>query len=402
MDRRGHRVGRRRVSAGHDEVIYLDHPATSWPKPPVVIRAMREFLETAGGNPGRSGHSLSVAAGRAVHQTRDALARFFGVASSDHLAFAHNATHALNMVIQTVLRPGDTALTTAAEHNSVMRPLREMEARGVRLLIAPCDAAGEVDLDAFRKLAQENVRLAVVAHASNVIGRIAPVAELCAIAKGAGAMILLDAAQTAGALPVAADEIGADFIAFTGHKALQGPAGTGGLALCTDRAAKEIRPFVRGGTGSGSESEVHPDVLPDRLEAGTPNGVGIAGLGAAVNWIAEYGLERIRAHHADLMQRLVGGLAQITGVEVFGPPADVERAPLVSFRIAGKSVSEVGLKLDEQYGILCRVGLHCAPAAHRTIGTFPQGAVRFGIGPLTSEEEVESAVSAVAEIAADG
>jgi cysteine desulfurase family protein len=383
-------------------VIYLDHPATSWPKPPEVACAMTDFLEQAGGNPGRSGHRLSIAAGRIVYETRDALASIFGAPKPDHVIFAHNATHALNTVIQGVLRPGDTALTTSMEHNSVMRPLRFAESRGVRVRIAPCSATGEVDTRAFEELVKRGVRLVILTHASNVIGRIVPVADLAGIAREAGAMVLVDAAQTAGVLPISVCEMGIDFLAFTGHKALQGPPGTGGLILCSDRAADEIKPLMRGGTGSSSQSQEQPDALPDRLESGTPNGVGIAGLGAAVRRINDYGIDRIREHHAALITRLIDGLDAIPGVEIFGPPSDVERAPLVSFRVAGKAVSEVGLRLDEDYGILCRVGLHCAPAAHQTIGTFPEGTVRFGVGPFTTEEDIDRAIAAVREVAADG
>ena len=383
-------------------MIYLDHPATSWPKPPVVIQAIKDFLDAAGGNPGRSGHRLSIAAGRIVHETREALAGLFGVARADRVIFAHNATHALNMAIHTILQPGDTVLTTSVEHNSVMRPLRATQARGVRLLIAPCDSTGAIDLDAFRKLAGQGVRLVVMTHASNVIGRIMPISQLCQIAQASGALTLVDAAQTAGAMPVDAQETHADFIAFTGHKSLQGPPGTGGLVLCTDRAECEIYPFMQGGTGSRSQSEEHPDVLPDRLESGTPNGAGIAGLGAAVRWNRSSECDSQHERQAHLMEYLIGGLMNISGVEVFGPKAAVDRAPLVSFRVSNKYVSEVGHRLDEDYGILCRVGLHCAPAAHKTLGTFSEGAERFGVGPFTSRDDVSRAIEAVSEIARDG
>lgn len=383
-------------------MIYLDHPATSWPKPACVIEAMKDFLERAGGNPGRSGHRLSIDAGRIVYDARERLAEFFGAPQANSVIFAHNATHALNIVIQTVLRPGDTVLTTAIEHNSVMRPLRAAEAAGVVVLTAPCDPTGRPDLDAFRRLAGQDIRLAIMTHASNVIGRIMPVAELSEIARRNGAMVLIDAAQTAGILPVNSQETGADFIAFTGHKALHGPPGTGGLVLCSDRASEEIGPLIRGGTGSRSISEEHPDVLPDRLEAGTPNGPGIAGLGAAVKWIVGQGPGRTREHHTKLTQGLLEGLGGIPGVELFGPPAGTERAPLISFRIRRLTVSDVGMRLDDEFGIMCRVGLHCAPAAHRTMGTLPEGTIRFGIGPFTTEDDIAQAVEAVMEVARDG
>lgn len=383
-------------------MIYLDHPATSWPKPPIVIQAMKDFLETTGANPGRSGHRLSVAAGRVVHEAREALAGFFGAAKPDRVIFANNATQALNTVIHTVLKPGDTALTTSIEHNSVMRPLRAAEARGVRLLISPCAPSGEIDPVAFRQLLSHGVRLVVMTHASNVIGRVMPISEMFQMAHDAGAMTLLDSAQTAGVVPISAEDDHTDFIAFTGHKSLHGPPGAGGLVLCTDRAENEISAFMQGGTGSRSQSEEHPETLPDRLEAGTPNGVGIAGLGAAIRWIGDQKRCSLREHHSRLIRYMIDGLNDIPGVEVFGPSEAANRAPLVSFRIEGRYVSEIGQRLDEDYGILCRVGLHCAPAAHKTIGTFPEGAVRFGVGPFTSEDDVARAIEAVSEIAPDG
>ena len=382
-------------------MIYLDHPATSWPKPPSVIQAMNDFLEKAGGNPGRSGHSLSIAAGRVVYDTREALAHFFGAPKTDSVIFTHNATHALNMVIQTVLKPGDKVVTTCIEHNSVMRPLRDVEKLGVQVLTLPCSLTGAVHQDEYCDFLKRGVRLVVLNHASNVIGQITEVAALSRVARAAGAMILLDAAQTAGVIPINAQEMEVDYIAFTGHKALLGPPGTGGLILCTDRAAKEIGALISGGTGSRSQSEHQPDDLPDKLESGTPNGVGIAGLGAAIDWINEYGMQRMQEHHTRLIKHLVDGLAEIGGVEVFGPPSDIERAPLVSFQVKNKSVSEVGLRLDNQYDILCRVGLHCAPAAHRTLGTFPDGAIRFGVGPFTSDDDIDFAIKAVREIASN-
>ena len=253
--------------AGSSRAVYLDHPATSWPKPPDVVRAMGDFLENAGGNPGRSGHSLSIAAGRIVYAAREALCDFLNAPRPDRVIFTQNATHALNMVIRTVLRPGDTVLVSSAEHNSVMRPIRAAEAEGVEVLTVPCDPSGAIDPEEFRALASSGVRLVVLAHASNVIARIQPVAELAETARSSGAMVLIDAAQTVGAIPVDVREIGADFLAFTGHKALHGPPGTGGLVLCTDRAVEQIAPLTFGGTGSGSRYETQPEMLPDRLAA---------------------------------------------------------------------------------------------------------------------------------------
>lgn len=380
-------------------MIYLDHPATSWPKPPEVIRAIVEFLEVNGGNPGRSGHSLSVAAGRIVYETREAIARFFNAPDPLRVILTHNATHALNIALQGILKPGDVVVTTSIEHNSVMRPLRTLEKRGVDLRIVPCDATGAIDTESYRCALNLKPRLVVITHASNVVGRIMPIDRLAGLAHEVGALVLVDAAQTCGVVPIDVQTMGIDLLAFTGHKGLQGPPGTGGLVIGRGVASEDIEPFICGGTGSNSAVEEQPLMLPDKLEGGTLNGPGIAGLGAAVKWIEERGLETVKAHHDELISQLVSGLADTPGVTIYGPQPGENRAPLVSFTIEGKTVSDVGLRLDRDFGILCRVGLHCAPAAHRTLGTFSEGTIRFGVGPMTTRNEVEQALSAVARIA---
>lgn len=380
-------------------MIYLDHPATSWPKPPEVIRAIVEFLEVNGGNPGRSGHSLSVAAGRIVYETREAIARFFNAPDPLRVILTHNATHALNIALQGILKPGDVVVTTGIEHNSVMRPLRTLEKRGVDLQIVSCDATGTIDTEGYCCALNLKPRLVVITHASNVVGRIMPIDRLAELAHEVGALVLVDAAQTCGVVPIDVQTMGIDLLAFTGHKGLQGPPGTGGLVISRGVASEDVEPFICGGTGSNSAVEEQPLMLPDKLEGGTLNGPGIAGLGAAVKWIEDRGFETVKAHHDELINRLVSGLADMPGVTIYGPQPGENRAPLVSFTIEGKAVSDVGLRLDRDFGILCRVGLHCAPAAHRILGTFPEGTIRFGIGPMTTRNEIEQALSAVARIA---
>lgn len=380
-------------------MIYLDCAATSWPKPPEVPRAMSAFLESDGGNPGRSGHRLSIAAARAVHGAREALAELFHVPDPLRVVFAHNATHALNLALAGSARAGDRIVTTAVEHNSMMRPLRALERAGARVTVVPCDAAGLLDLDALRGAVREGARLVAITHASNVTGAIQPVAEVGAIAHEAGALLLVDAAQTAGVVPIDLPALGIDLLAFTGHKGLQGPPGTGGLVLGAGVDASRIEPLVRGGTGSRSESEDQPDFLPDRFESGTPNGPGLAGLGAGVRWVLARGVEALRRHEAQLAGILVPALAEIAGVTVHGPRAAAARTAVVSCTIAGRSVSDVGLELDDEFGILTRVGLHCAPAAHRTIGTFPTGTIRFAPGPFTTIDDIRSTIAAVSRVA---
>jgi cysteine desulfurase family protein len=379
-------------------MIYLDNVATSFPKPDAVIRAMSNFLERAGGNPGRSGHRLSIEAGRIVYNAREAIAELFHARDPLCVIFTLNATHALNLVLRGIVRSGDRVVTTSMEHNAVMRPLRALERAGVQLIVAPCARDGSLDLDAMRRAITPGTRLVVVNHASNVVGTILPIAEIARIAHGAGALVLVDAAQTAGVLPIDVQTIGFDLLAFTGHKSLYGPPGTGGLIIGEMVDTALIEPLWRGGTGSRSEFEEQPDDLPDKFESGTQNGVGIAGLGAGVRFVLERGIENIRAHEVELTRLLIDGLQAIPGVVVHGTRDGQKCTAVVSFTIPGHQVSEIGLRLDEEFGVLCRVGLHCAPAAHRTIGTFPQGTVRFAPGIFTTQDDLCATIDAVRRI----
>ncbi len=381
-------------------MIYLDNAATTYPKPSAVSAAMSDFLERAGGNPGRSGHRLSVAAGRIVYETREALAEFFGASDPLRVLFALNATYGLNLAIQGLLRPGDKVLVGGMEHNAVMRPLRKMEKGGIQVEVVPAHADGTFSLADWSAALKDGARLVVVNHASNVCGTIAPIAEIANLAHQAGALMLADAAQTAGILPIHMTEMGIDLLAFTGHKGLQGPPGTGGLILADSFDPAQLRPLARGGTGSRSEFEIQPDDLPDRYESGTPNGVGIAGLGAGLNWIKERGLEQIRAHEVELTRYLREGLRNIKGVRLYGAEDPELSTAVVSFTLEGRRVSEVGYRLDKEFEIFCRVGLHCAPAAHRSIGSFPEGTIRLAPGATTTLAEIEATVRAVARIAA--
>jgi cysteine desulfurase family protein len=356
------------------------------------------FLDETGGNPGRSGHRLSISAGRVVYETREALATLFHVADPLRIVFTHNATHAINQVLLGVLKPGDTLVTSGVEHNAVMRPARALERAGVRVIVAACASDGSLDADSLRRSLANGARLVAVTHASNVTGAILPVVEVVRIAHDAGALVLVDAAQTAGSIPIDIQALDADLLAFTGHKGLLGPPGTGGLVIGERFNPSLMEPLVRGGTGSRSESEEQPDFLPDRYESGTPNGVGIAGLGAGVRWVMQEGLESIRAREVALTQLLLDGLADIPGVTVHSPADASRRAAVVSFTVRDRQVSELGMRLDDEFGVLCRVGLHCAPAAHRTIGTYPEGTVRFSLGPYSTREHILTALEAVEHI----
>ncbi len=376
-------------------MIYLDYAATSWPKPPEVISAMTTFLERAGGNAGRSGHRLSVAAGRVVYDAREAVAELFHVADPLRVIFTMNATHALNIGLQGLLRRGDHVVTTGIEHNAVMRPLRALERQGVQVSVVPCGRDGSLCVDDFVAAITPGTRLAVVNHASNVTGTILPIAEIAQAVHAAGAYLLVDAAQTAGVVPIELQTMGIDLLAFTGHKGLLGPPGTGGLIIGPGLDGSLIEPLMRGGTGSRSEYEEQPEDLPDRLECGTANGVGIAGLGAGVRLLLRRGVLAVREHEVAVTRILLDGLGNIPGVTTYGPADPNARTAVVSFTTSHQRVSETGLRLDEEHGILCRVGLHCAPAAHRTIGTFPEGTVRLAPGMFTKRSEILDALKAV-------
>ncbi|MEN6480506.1 MAG: aminotransferase class V-fold PLP-dependent enzyme [Anaerolineales bacterium] len=379
-------------------VIYLDYAATSWPKPPEVLAAMVDVLETAGGNPGRSGHRLSIAAGRVLNATREAVADCFHVSDPLRVVFTPNVTYALNIGLHALLQPGDRVVTTGIEHNSVMRPLREMAKCGLDVVVVPCGPDGSLDLAALRQAVTPGTRLVVATHANNVVGTILPAAEMAAIAHAAGALFMLDAAQTAGVLPIDLPTLDVDLFAFTGHKGLHGPPGSGGLILAESVDVDQLRPVFAGGTGSRSEREEQPEILPDKFEVGTPNSVGIAGLGAGVRFVLARGIDAIREHELALTRLLCEGLASIPGLQVYGPACAKDRTATVSITMEGRRVSDIGWRLDDEFGILTRVGLHCSPATHRTIGTFPEGTVRLAPGLATTREDILATIDALAQI----
>ncbi len=377
------------------DLIYCDHAATSWPKPAAVREAVLTALDEAG-NPGRSGHRLAIASARWVLAAREAVARLLGVPDPATISFTRNATHALNQAILGVVRPGDRVVTTAVEHNSVMRPLRYLERSGVELTVVPCAPDGRIDPEDVRRALQDGARLVVATHASNVLGTLQPIEVLGRLAREAGALFLVDAAQTAGVVPIDLSVASIDMLAFTGHKGLLGPQGTGGLYV---REGLELEPLVRGGTGSASEREEQPEFPPDRYESGTPNVPGLAGLAAGVRYLLEQGVPAVRQHELRLTRRFLEGLREIPGVKVYGPPDPQDRTAVVSLNLEGATPSQVGQALEEGFGILTRVGLQCAPAAHHTAGTYPNGTVRFSFGWTNTLEDVDAALAALREMA---
>jgi cysteine desulfurase / selenocysteine lyase len=376
-------------------MIYLDNSATSWPKPPCVAEVMVEFLNSVGANPGRAAHRLSVDSGRIVYSAREAVAEIFGAIDPLNVVFGLNATEGLNLAINGLVSAGDHVITSCLEHNSMMRPLRALERTGVEITVVSNRPDGCIDPADLAKEVRPNTILVAVNHASNVTGMVQPIKEIGQITRQTGLLFLVDAAQTGGAFPINMEREYIDLLAFTGHKSLLGPTGTGGLILGKRVDIKKMRPLKRGGTGSNSEHEDQPDFLPDIFESGTPNAVGLAGLNAGIRWILDHTVESIRAQEIKLTQRLIDGLSALRGVTVYGSCDASRQTGTISFNVEGYEPSDVGLILDDEHDIMCRVGLHCAPAAHKAIGTFPHGTVRFGLGVFTTEEEVDEALKVV-------
>ena len=378
-------------------MIYLDNAATSFPKPPGVAEAMVDFLAHSAGNPGRSGHALALAAQRTVSDTRRLLASLFDAPDPSRVVFALNATDAINLALWGLLRPGDRVVTTGMEHNAVARPLHDLAQRGVSVAIVPCAADGSLDPDDLAlALKAAPTRLVAMTHASNVTGTILPAREAAGLAHSHGALFLLDAAQTAGVLPIGVVEMGIDLLAFPGHKGLLGPTGTGGLYVSP---GVKLWPMRQGGTGTRSEEERQPDGLPEGLEAGTVNTVGIAGLGAAIRYLDYRGMESVRQHEAGLTERLLEGLKSVPGLHIHGPADSRRQVATVSITLDGWEPVDLGAVLDSSFGIAVRPGLHCAPLAHRTLGTYPQGTVRFSPGCFSTEEDVDTAIAALRALA---
>jgi len=378
-------------------IIYFDNAATSWPKPPEVNAAMQRYMRKIGANPGRSGHRLSLEAARIIYDAREKLAQLFNVFDPLRIVLTKNATEALNIAIFGFLKPGDHVITSSMEHNSVMRPLRAMEAKGVNLTVIPCDKAGLIDPAQISTSIKNNTKAIFITHASNVTGAIMPVFDIGRIAREHGLVFCVDAAQTAGSCFIDVEKMNIDLLAFTGHKSLFGPSGTGGLYI-REGLEKRIKPILVGGTGSRSEVEEQPDFMPDRYEAGTPNTVGIAGLQAGVDFVLSEGIDQIKSKEESLVKMFIEGIKDLPEVIIYGQTFTEGRIPVVSFNIAGIDPAAIALELDERYKIMSRSGLHCAPSAHKSIGTYPMGTVRFSFSYFNTEDQVVKAVEALRKI----
>jgi cysteine desulfurase family protein len=375
--------------------VYLDNAATSYPKPESVYRAVDHALREIGASPGRGGYHAAMEATRLVFETRETLAGLFGIRDSSRLVFTSSATEALNLAICGLLRPGEHAVTSTMEHNSVVRPLHLAERRGVEVTRVTCDRRGFLDPRDVAAVLRSDTRLIALTHCSNVTGTIQPVEEIASLAAGAGVPLLVDVAQSAGLLPIDVSDSGIAILAGPGHKGLMGPPGTGFLYLAE---GIDPAPLVVGGTGGFSTDPDQPTEMPARYESGTLNLPGIAGLKAGAEFVLGTGIDAIRKKEGELVGLLLDGLAGIAGVILHGPLVGTERGGIVSFTVEGMDPAMIGFTLDREYGICVRTGLHCAPEAHHTIGTFPEGAVRVSPGFFTTEDEIETFLRAMERI----
>jgi len=375
-------------------MIYLDNAATSFPKPKETVEYANNFILNIGGNPGRSGHTLSTEAARIIFETRERLTTFINGKDSKRLLFTQNGTESLNLAILGLFKEKDHVITTSMEHNSVMRPLTFLEKeKGVEVSIARCSKQGRLDIKEIKRLIQKNTKAVIINHGSNVIGNIQPVEEIKDTVRDI--ILIVDACQTIGAYPIDIERDNIDILCFSCHKSLYSIQGLGAIYI---RDGIELKPLKFGGTGSKSEFTEQPDFLPDKYESGTPNTPGIASLLGGLTFIEKTGLENIIKKKMVLREMIIKGLSVINGITVYGNPDGKENVPVISFNMKGKLPSEVGYELNKK-GIYVRVGLHCSPLAHKTIGTFPEGTVRVAPGYFTGEEEVVKFLEVLREIA---
>jgi cysteine desulfurase/selenocysteine lyase len=376
-------------------MIYLDNAATSFPKPKQVIAAVANYLNEIGGNPGRAAHAQAREAGRVIDRTRRSLATLLGNVKPSRLLCTPSTTVALNLAFKGLLQAGDHVVTTSMEHNSVMRPLHALQKLGISHSQIPCSPSGELDPADILPLIQPQTRLIALIHGSNVTGNVMPVSEVGKMARERGILLLVDAAQTVGKIPIDPQQSNIDLLAGPGHKGLLGPMGTGFLYV---RPGLELEPLWQGGTGTYSESMEQPETWPERFESGTLNAPGLAGLAAGIAEVQKQGLEAIAAHEQSLIESLADGLNQLPGIILYGSPDKSSCTGTLSFNVQELDCSEVAHILDTAYAIAVRSGLHCAPAAHRTINTFPHGTVRVSVSPYNTQEDIHTLIGAVSEI----
>lgn len=381
------------------DYVYLDHAAGSFPKAPGVAEVMADAVRLCGGNINRSTYALSTDTALRVMEAREVLADFFGCAACERLVFTPGATYSINAVLRGVLKKSEHVVISAMEHNAVWRTAVALSQSGIELSIAPCNGDGLIMLDKLEELLRRKPRLLMLAHASNVNGAVQDIPAVAELCRKYGVMLALDAAQTAGHIPIDLEAQGLDAVCFPGHKGLCGPQGIGGIAL-SERMAALLEPYITGGTGSKSSSEKMPLEYPDHLEAGTPNLPGIMGLAAALEHIKETGLEKRREKETVLTARMLEGMRKCKNIRFPGPAAE-KRVGVISVDFEKMDNAQAAERLELEYGILTRCGLHCAPLAHKSLGTYPQGTVRLSFGWATAEKDVDAAVAAIIKIASD-
>lgn len=383
------------IQEAGDIMIYLDNAATTYPKPKSVYKNVMDAMTKYGANPGRGSHAMAIEGARVIYETRELLAELFNLDDPMKVILTFNATDGLNMAIKGILRPGDHVVTTAMEHNSVLRPIKELENIGVENTIVSCSHEGKINVQDIEAAIKTNTRMVVTTHVSNLTGTIFPIEKIGEMCKRRNVLYLVDGSQSAGVLEIDMQKQHIDFLAVPGHKGLLGPQGTGALLINSDAEIKEIK---EGGTGSESSNPHQPNFYPDKLEAGTHNLPGIAGLNAGLKYILNKGTKSILSHEKNILETFINEMRKNPKIVIYGPEDINDRSGVVPVNIAGMDSSEVAYILDTEYNIAVRPGLHCAPLAHKTIGTENIGAVRFGIGPFTKRSDVIAAVKALNEI----
>lgn len=378
--------------------IYLDNGATSFPKPEGVSQRMKDYLDLVGANVNRSVYEKAADAGMVLLSCRERLARLFNFDDPTHVILTPGMTAGMNMVIKGYLHAGDHVIVSSMEHNAVMRPLQQMTEFGVSFDRVPCDSEGRLHIEDALPLFRDNTRLFIMAHGSNVSGTVQDAEAVGRLCAEKGVAFVLDAAQTAGHIDVDFQRFQLSALCVPGHKGLLGPGGIGALLLRHD-FAKQLTPLITGGTGSASDTEIQPPYMPDRFESGTPNMPGVYGLEAALAYIEDRGIPSLQAHERELTKRFLNGLQKIKGVTLAGPKTLEGRVGVISLDFEGKDNAEIAFRLETEYGILTRCGLHCAPSAHKTLGTFPQGTVRFSLGFASTEADVDAALAAIRALA---
>ena len=377
-------------------MVYFDNAATTFPKPDIVYDRVMKVMKEYGANPGRSGHKLALKASREIFETRNLISKFFNTGNPMNIIFTFNCTESLNIGIKGILKPGDHVITTSMEHNSVLRPIKYLEKTGVESTIIKADEKGIIDPLDIQRAIKPNTKLIVTTHVSNLTGSIMPIKSIGEIAKENNIYYLVDAAQSAGVYNIDVQKMNIDILAFPGHKGLLGPQGTGGLYIRDDI---DLEGIFQGGTGSVSYSLEQPEIKPDKYESGTINAPGVIGLGEGIRYIMEKGINNIRIYEEELTKHFIEEAMKIDGIKLYGPLDINKQGAVVSLNIRDVDSSEVSYLLDEEYDIAVRPGLHCAPLAHKTIGTFEQGVIRFSFGLFNTHKEIEYGIKALKEIA---